>query len=410
MSLIQRHFNQQQTTNKLNITHKTAFPTLNGRLYHQEATEISPQGNKGGFRGNKGAAGLFIMKRILSLLTAVLAFLAAMAQSPGITLSTQGKMLFFDADKLATAIETAQPNDTIWLGPGEYTLDGLGLADRPGTTLERGKVINKPLNFIGAGGDKTVLTSSYSPYVYIYINDTKAKTSFEGIKINKRLRLLSPIVNLTFKDCWLRSFISSFGDSSIDTLQLDRCRVQRAFNIGSAKVGRLNVRNSYFDCLNDDNDNLNINGTFVGNCKEAVSGASLVNCYIRVMSDRFIGYFLNSFVYDARSANASSTFEYCYFCNKPSSDSDQTGTPLNATLINDNVVERDEYMEAVENPDYALEKGFIGNDGTVVGIYGGNDLKYSLIPAYPTPDTDNSTLVYDKENNKIKVSVKLREE
>lgn len=55
-----------------------------------------------------------------------------------------------------------------------------------------------------------------------------------------------------------------------------------------------------------------------------------------------------------------------------------------------------------------LEKaGYLGEDGTIVGIYGG-EYPFSENPSMPTVDIANSSVVYDAENNKLKVSITVK--
>ena len=50
------------------------------------------------------------------------------------------------------------------------------------------------------------------------------------------------------------------------------------------------------------------------------------------------------------------------------------------------------------------EKGYFGEDGTVVGVYGG-EFPYSETPTVPTVDSAKSSVEYDKDGNKLNVTI-----
>ena len=97
------------------------------------------------------------MKRILTLLAAITMVMSAMAQSAGITLSTNNgeELRFFRADQLQQAIDEAQANDILYFASGYYDLNQIN------------HKITKPLTFIGTGAqgvDKGGTNFSYSYY------------------------------------------------------------------------------------------------------------------------------------------------------------------------------------------------------------------------------------------------------
>lgn len=63
------------------------------------------------------------MKRFLTMIVAACAFLAASAQHPMVTLSSDGELKFFtNLNALETALDSAKNGDTIYLSEGQFIL------------------------------------------------------------------------------------------------------------------------------------------------------------------------------------------------------------------------------------------------------------------------------------------------
>ena len=65
------------------------------------------------------------MKRFLSLIVAVCAFLAISAENPMVTLSHNGELSFFtNLTAFESAYSASEHGDTIYLSQGEFVLNG----------------------------------------------------------------------------------------------------------------------------------------------------------------------------------------------------------------------------------------------------------------------------------------------
>lgn len=128
----------------------------------------------------------------------------------------------------------------------------------------------------------------------------------------------------------------------------------------------------------------------------------IINCHVKEISSWYgfmtssivIGqsgdysnrFYENCLIDWERSSNTSTKYENCY---------DKPGT-VNSLL--------DDNMDVVEGLDLQAS-GFLGADGTVVGVYGGQWFPYSETPSMPTVDSSKSTVDFDQDTNTLKVKI-----
>lgn len=259
----------------------------------------------------------------------------------------------YDADKLNDAISAAVAGDTIYLSAGAF----------PTFTLD------KAITIKGAGA-----TTDIAEGVIINIsgNPTITAALLDAVEVIGNVTINSEITNFTIKSVDCESVV--FNASCPNTL-IDRC------NIGVFKTTDVTkdvyVRNSYISKLTCGNWIYN-KCTFI-NC----------NIYTCTGSGRFINCQINSSYYNNIQ---SSIFSYCLF------DINYVDIGISSYAENCKWLSGDFFKSA----DDCKANGWLGNDGTPIGMYGGKT-PYTLSPAGPK-ETSSSVKVDDKEK-KLNVTI-----
>ena len=323
------------------------------------------------------------MKRLLTLMAVVfgLVFVAA-AQRPLVTLSHNGELSFFsNLSALQSALDSAQNGDIIYLSEGQFTSNSGDIT------------INKRVSIIGCGYKSHIIAN-----LTVNMRDNPDSYMdaplFDGVRMeklsfnnggNSRINLQE----VEIRKCRIRE-LDNGGHAGKD-FRLDRCLIESAEFYGSSS-----------------------NNTYVNNCKirkiignygyaiqiDHCTIGSVVHCPRVVM---------NSIIAGSNSGNtmASSGTHTIYH-------SLFTSTELvnNSDFVVDNCYFEDPEGGLLDddlncNINLTL-KGYLGDDGTIVGAYGG-EFPFSETPSVPTVDSANSSVEYDADANKLKVTITVME-
>ena len=314
------------------------------------------------------------------MIVAVCAIFAASAQHPMVTLSHNGELSFFtDITALNSAVEKAITGDIIYLSDGVFLLQGNKL------TIPR----DKRISIVGNG------YKSYIMGTVLVIRDINTPDSdvplFDGVRMDL----------LKFDDD--DNLLHYEGSSAI----------QRCW-IADVKLGYLAGKNITYDKC------------YIENYENGISGLDpsytvFKNSKVKPSSDTYRFTAINCNVYNVYeypskliSCIVTASPSGGYAANSPkiiNSVLDRTITDDRATLYNCYTFEcNDTSLLLDENMDCPLnleELGYLGQDGTVVGIYGG-EYPFSENPSLPSVDTANSSVEYDAENNKLKVNITVK--
>ena len=368
------------------------------------------------------------MKRFTIFITLlVLSVMQMTAQDTSIkgtiTLSHQGKTTDFAYNQMASVMEAAVDGDTIYLSMGYFEGDF---------------VIDKKVSFIGSGADTDNGWKNCTYYGSNNINkiiiklpeNTKLSTRlFEGIYFgNISFKYQSSIEDVVFKQCRVYGYNTSI-DAVIKSILFDRCYINGS-NYCTSNVKKAISRNCQIYGLsiwssdgNDENNWQFINCTIDpdtwgytddnGNyyTYSPIYRGSFVNCIIDNDENRDeirnAGYWL----YDPRETEtkSSASFTNCLFYK-----------PLEGReIFNGATVQNDMYFDASNLNDHQnnsiwgfskeelLENNFLGNDGTVVGCYGGKN-PYSLKQIQTT--ITSSKVHFDKDKKQIQIKLKVSSE
>ncbi len=304
------------------------------------------------------------MKRIPTLIASLLLFiLGATAQTrPLVTLSHEGQLTFFDkVSAFEDAVAAAVDGDVLYLSEGKF-----------GASKQSFTIKNKKISIIGCGYNSHII-----PNINVEFTDSATLTAplFDGVRLEEL----------------------SFSSNRIDQVEIKKCK------INEVSVGRAN--NTTLDRCNigtfNGATNKNIN---IRNCKILLLKPQrceiVENCNINEIYHDSPSYITNSIIEKFNFISINGVYENCLIGNSANMDSndlrncyDMSGTG-NTDVLDDNL----ECTIADMSP-------YVGVDGTVVGVYGGQWFPYSETPSVPTVDSANSSVEYDKDTNKLNVTI-----
>ena len=367
------------------------------------------------------------MKRFTIFITLlVLSVMQMTAQDTSIkgtiTLSHQGETTDFAYNQMASVMEAAVDGDTIYLSPGYFEGDF---------------VIDKKVSFIGSGADSdngwkncTCYGSNNSNKIIVKLpeNTKLSARLFEGIYFGDiSFKYQTSIENVVFKKCRVYGYNYSI-DAVIKSILFDKCYIH-GDNFYTDNVKKAISRNCQIYGLNiwssDGNDENNWqfinctidpsnysyndeNGNYHNYCP--IYRGSFVNCIIDNDENRDgiknAGWLYNPSNTETKS---SASFTNCLFYK-----------PLEGReIFNGATVQNDMYFDASNLNDHQnnsiwgfskeelLENYFLGNDGTVVGCYGGKN-PYSLKQIQTT--ITSSKVHFDKDKKQIQIKLKVSSE
>lgn len=316
------------------------------------------------------------MKRIISLIALIGLIVSAYAQTNTlVTLDHNGEQTFFDnVNGLSDAIKAAVDGDKIYLSSGNF--------------VSPSKItMDKAVSIIGNGYDTHILPE-------IEFNFTEDKTyaapAFEGVFLEK----LSNIGNvnyihaeITLRACKIRSFVAHH----FKTITIDRCYIGVFDNQDNYSCDQVNIMNSKIESFEGDNvekmDNCNIGKITTSNYNPKSLSSSIVNsAYLESSRDVFmVNCLIGKNTYTGDTGKL--ILDNCY---RLEADAEVLDRNLECTID-------------------LVQKGYLGTDGTQVGVYGGEWMPYTTVPTLPTVDKSASSVTYDAENNQLKVNIKIME-
>ena len=137
---------------------------------------------------------------------------------------------------------------------------------------------------------------------------------------------------------------------------------------------------------------------FYVHANNGTNNTTLVNCNINSLNSNFSGTIINSII---KSGELSSTvvLNTLYYSNGVSIYSNSVAQNC-YSIYNSNLIGND--CECYYSTTDLQSNGYLGTDGTVVGINGG-DTPFTLIPS--VPKVTSSDIRVDKENKKLNVKL-----
>lgn len=340
------------------------------------------------------------MKKFL-LMTACIIMMSMTANAISINkalLVHDGEVTLFDG--LQDAINASADGDAVYLTLGTFkgpititkkiTVRGTGE-----TSIIDGDV---EVSISGSPNLDSPVLEALTVTGNVTVQTALSNLNFYKCKINGTLALNGTINGGKTENCKIGVII--FGDQ-IDNYFIDRCYVTNTLTLSSGIMGmtvtNTKLRNIQANLGTSGNTtfvNCNINSLYVPNFSgtiiNSIIGSSRYNSnqYSSILSTVLLNtllYSYNQYV----TIGSSSVAQNCYY----------QSSSINNGLINSN-------SECYYSTSQLQSKGWLGTDGTVVGIYGGST-PYSetdmLVPA--VPKVTSSDLQLDNENKQLNVKL-----
>lgn len=327
------------------------------------------------------------MKKFLLSLAALFTVSAVAVALPNSTILLQhrGNVVHYPLDSLNAALRDAVDGDTLFLSKGTYS----------------GFTVNKKITVRGSGqetmisGDVTIaipgavtLSSTVLENMCIGVRDTY------GEYVNYNVKVTQPVDGLKIKQCRMQDI--SFANTPYYDVSVDRCYIHGTFSIPNA-VKSMVVNNSAINELRP--------------TEETTREISFVNCTVKQFyffwgsaADNFRGSFINSVLgggssqHNIQSAVLIHTMLGAY--NVSTSTYKENCYVLTADAIRTNY----EFPTCIYTDDELMEKGYVGNDGTIIGCNGGAT-PYTLTPAVPVVTESDVKLDADKRELNVKLTL-----
>lgn len=274
-----------------------------------------------------------------------------------------GNVTLYDGDKVQDAVNASADGDVIYLTLGTF---------KPFN-------ITKRITVRGVGE-----TSIVDGDVNISISGSPKLTNpvMEALAVSGTVKVSSQVDDMIIRKCK----IANFGISAqVDGAVLDRCYITNTLTLSSYIKGMTVVNTKLY--------NVKANSG-------ATQNTTFVNCNITyVYVSNFSGTIINSII--------------CLSVNNSLYTSSILSTVLLNTLYNNtnsvqigsSSVSQNCYIGSVSmnsSCECTPSSSYVGTDGTIVGIYGG-ETPYTLEPT--VPKVTNSDLQLDMENKKLNVNL-----
>lgn len=321
-------------------------------------------------------------KQLIMLACMLIASIAAFAGTNSkILLQHDGGVKVYDSNQMAQALADAVKGDTIFLSEGTFA----------------GFDLTKEVMIRGCG-TTTIITGAVK--IAVAGNPTFSAPLLDALKIDNTVTVSQPCNKLHIRKCWITGNIS-FSAKSEDVL-IDRCSNNNSnsnlFKM-SSNIVSMTVMNSVICYLYSNGVTGNV-VTFI-NCNivsrySTISEQTFINCIFG------IGGYSSYYLYNLSNC----TLLNCLY-NTISSDSYNSNVG-NSILQSCYGVNNSGHFTSMSKDDL-LANGYLGNDGTIVGIYGGNTpFVNDMLPA--APKVTDSSVKLDLDNKKLNVSLKVSAE
>lgn len=340
------------------------------------------------------------MKRItILLMTLMLAIIQMAAQDTSlkgtITLSHQGKETTFAYNEMTKVMDAAVDGDTVFLSAGYFQGDF---------------IMTKKLAFIGVGadynyGNNKSNTTCYDGKIVVRLPENTKLTArfFDGIFFYNNgciITFNSAIDNVIFRKCqWNRSDFFEI-QAEVKNMIVDRCYCNlwqnSTENLAKLVVRNSNVRECYFSS-GDPNSRVfyNCNISVPNWSSEDYTYSSLRHTYINCI------IYNSGYLTEPEQNSYSPILINCLFNGNEKYD-----VTKNCTLQNCYAYTSEDNSLGSLTKEDLQKNNYLGNDGTVVGYYGGKN-PYTLSASSPTI---KNTIHLDKDKKQIQFNLKITEQ
>lgn len=332
------------------------------------------------------------------LLTAVCIIMMSMTASAvsinKALLDHNGEVTLFDGDKIQDAVDAAEDGDVIYLTLGSF----------------------KPFNVtkgitIKGTGEKSVIDGDVK--ISIPNSSTLNNSVLEAFVVLGSVTVTEPLANLTVRQCKVTSSFDIGANVTKGTIE--RCQIGSMSISGAIQeltIDRCNIGNGFV--LSSTIESMTATNTFISGFLAdpgAANNSTVVNCNLYfTRCDNFSGTIINSIVghvgygttlYSTVLVNSLIRTKYFLYSNTSST-----------MYIGANSVQHNCYTvssSSLDTSTSALQaNGYLGNDGTVVGIHGGDtpyDDTNMFVPSVPKVTSSEIKLDNVKKELNVKLTV-----
>lgn len=312
------------------------------------------------------------MKKTLLLVVCLMTvgMQSVMAVTAQIVLRHQGNVKQFNPDELPSVIEAAVDGDTILLSAGTFDC---------GSEI----LIEKAITIIGAGAENTIIKNRID--INIPDNPTLTAHLLDGVRITPTLYIDNPVRGLKLRKCVLDGGISTIGGSTtIREMLIDRC-----------KTGEIALSSRFMD-MTVVNSDVQVYGS--GYTPDAVVFSNC-NVVMGYNSSTITASFINCYITNwTSSAGVNSDISFTN-CLGPSDFWEKWSVATKNNCYTYTTVSTE-----MDNPEYFQQQGWLGTDGTIVGMYGGTT-PFTLEPN--APKVTDYTIGVDTKTRMLNVKMTL---
>jgi hypothetical protein len=210
----------------------------------------------------------------------------------------------------------------------------------------------------------------------------------EALAVSGTVNVGAQVDDMILRKCKIANF--TIG-AQVDGAVLDRCYITNTLTLSSYIKGMTVVNTKIY--LVHANSGATQNTTFVNsnlyNINANNFSATIINSIIRsssgsISSSVLLNTLMNNYSYSV-SVNSSSVTQNCYWIS-------------DSNLLNNGT------CECTYGTSTLQSKGYLGTDGTVVGIYGG-ETPYTLVPSVPKVTSSDLQLDNEKKELNVKLTV-----
>ena len=296
----------------------------------------------------------------------------------------------YGGNEIDKAIEAAVDGDTLFLSKGRFNSNF---------------TINKSISLIGSGADaggndqmSTYIEWNGNPRINAGDGKTISSVTIEGIYSSPGFYAEGKIENLKFKKCYFSNTLgisNSSNNGYTKKVTIDRCRLSGISTSGSiedATIKNCKISNAY------------------GQGGQTNSSCKFINCNIRQVDTNTKAMFVNSIINEVGNGTDSYLGNNAILVNTlyhnmngydpMEKTSQQDSWSTTETVINNDNGD----MECPMTVEQRQAAGYLGVDGTVVGIEGGvNPFSLTL----HAPSINSSSANVDLNNKKVTINVNV---
>lgn len=296
----------------------------------------------------------------------------------------------FAGDEMDEAIEAAVDGDTLFLSKGLF---------------KSSFTINKSISLIGSGAEagnnsqsSTCLEwSGSTPQIGTNDDNTLSSVTIEGLFSGLGLDIRGKIENLTVKKCYLYNTLSISNSSNsgyTGKATIDRCWTDNIRIDGSIKDATIK--------------NCKINNVY-GQGGQTNSSYKFINCNIRQVNTNTKAMFVNSIINGVGNGTSdhlgtNAILVNTLYHNMNGYDPMEKTSQQDCWATTETVIGDSGEMDCNLTTEQRQAAGYLGVDGTVVGVEGGVN-PYSL--TIHAPSVNSSSANVDLTNKKVTINVNV---